>query len=101
MNPTRSLPAGPRPRDAVDLGTVETFAELICADPDLLHSEFDAIIAVIRPAPPATARAVARPPRPEPGRPGDRTTVAQPRAACPERPGHDGCARQRSPPRGG
>jgi hypothetical protein len=87
----------------MDLATREAgteFADIVCADPDLLRQEFDALIAASYarppasrpPAPPGTAPRHGRPQPPAgPGssrHPGTRTAP---------RPGH-GHSRQRSPP---
>jgi len=87
----------------MDLATREAgteFADIICADPDLLRQEFDALIAASYarppasppPAPPGAAPRHGRPrQRPEPG------SRHRPVGRAAPRPGR-GQRRQRSPP---
>ena len=82
----------------------DTFAELICADPQWLDQEFSALMAATFGAPPAWPRPPAPPTFPPPGHSGG-TPPGQP-----ARPGYTGLAparvrlrrpgpgRQRSPP---
>jgi hypothetical protein len=76
------------------------FAELICADPQWLRAEFDALIAAGFGAPPAWPRLPA-PPRVPPQRP-PANPLASPRRgtmpAPPARATRRGHRRQRSPP---
>jgi hypothetical protein len=78
-----------------------TFAELICADPQWLRAEFDALITAGFGAPPAWPRPPA-PPRVPPRRP-PANPVPPPRRdtkpASPVRVTRRGHRRQRSPPR--
>lgn len=87
----------------MDLATRQAgaeFADIVCADPDLLRQEFDALIAASYahppasrpPAPPGTAPRHSRPQ--PPAGPGSSRRLAS-RAA--PRPGR-GYSRQRSPP---
>ena len=86
----------------MDLSTREAdtaFAELICADPQWLNAEFDALISASFSEPPAPPPAPPRvPPRPGTPCPPSRRPAPGPAAATAvpaTRPGH---GRQRSPP---
>ena len=82
----------------------EQFLELVCADPDLLQAEFEAIVSAEWPAPspqapprlPPLRRPAGRPPVP---RGGDwRGAGLERLASRPRDPGIGGWGRQRSPP---
>jgi hypothetical protein len=86
----------------MDLATREAgteFADIICADPDLLRQEFDALIAASYARPPARRPPAPPGSAPRPGRahpragPGSRHPGGRPAP----RPGR-GYRRQRSPP---
>jgi hypothetical protein len=95
-----------RPTDIAPADTHAVFAELVCADPELLQAEFDAIIAANfppgdgsrsrhlprRPGPTGTDRAAAVPPAapsprsgPHPGSGGETGTDPAPRERGPPR----------------
>ncbi|EWT03602.1 hypothetical protein N865_09140 [Intrasporangium oryzae NRRL B-24470] len=98
--PRTAPPTGAWGRDAdldVDIDVEAAFAELICADPDLVDVEFAAIVAELgQPGTPAE-----RPPVPAPG-PAPRGGTAPRPAASPlyreARANLEGRSRQRSPP---
>lgn len=87
----------------MDLVTREAdaaFAELICADPQWLREEFDALIAASfgqPPAAPPPAPPWVSPPHSGAGRPGQLPLQADP-TACPFPAALRGHCRQRSPP---
>jgi hypothetical protein len=100
------LRAAPHQRVATPSGADVTFGDLICADPGLLHVEFDAIIAANFPVcggqpsrrPPRQTRpAVADRPR-RPARRQPATTAASPASSAPRGGTQMHLPRQRSPP---